>query len=216
MLFRSAAARALGEMGNPKAIPALKELVRRERLPQVIANAVEALGEIGASGDMWEILAYLSGVKNPILKRQMALAVGNLLGRRDEFYRIMSNEMRSRGREARRLVAQLTKKLGRRRVSPALKDTLDQCAEAYIAGEVPTCVALLWEAGHLTAHDVYGFAGPREMLLEIAVLRDASFAAGLWFIHMLKTGEIEPTIEDILLALYFLASAEFRDTPPAS
>jgi hypothetical protein len=54
------------------------------------------------------------------------------------------------------------------------------------------------------------------MLLEIAVLRDASFAAGLWFIHMLKTGEIEPTIEDILLALYFLASAEFRDTPPAS
>ena len=38
-------------------------------------------------------------------------------------------------------------------------------------------------------------------------------AAGLWFIHMLKTGEIEPTLDDVLLAVYFLAWAEYQDVP---
>jgi len=210
---RAAAARALGEMGNPEAIPALKELVRRERLPQVIANAVEALGEIGASGDLWEILAYLSEVKNPILKRQMALAVGNLLGQRDEFYRIMSNETRSRGREVARLIERLLKNIGRKRTSGDLTLLFGQCRETYGAGDVKKCVEILWEAGHVIARDVYGFEGPREMLLEVAVLRDVRFAAGLWFIHMLKTGEIEPTLDDVLLAVYFLAWAEYQDVP---
>lgn len=210
---RAAAARALGEMRSPKAVAALKELIRRERLPQVVANAVEALGEIGASGDLWEILAYLSEIKNPILKRQMALAVGNLLGERDEFYHLLANEARYRGRETGRLVAKLSDVLGRERTSGDLSALLGRCMSSYDEGDPSACVDLLWESGHTIARDLYGFEGPREMLLEVAVLRDVRFAAGLWFIHMLKTREIEPTLDDILLALYFLASAEYRDVP---
>lgn len=213
---RAAAARALGEMGSPKAIPALKELIRREKLPQVVANAVEALGEIGTSADMWEILPYLSGVKNPILKRQMALAVGNLLGRRDEFYRILSRESRSRGREAAKLLARLTGRLRRRGAEGDLPRLVDEFKAAYLANDSPRCVNLLWDTGYLIARDVYGFDGPRDMLLEVAVLRDARFAAGLWFLHMLESGEVEPTSDDVLLGLYFLASAEYKDVPRLS
>ena len=213
---RGAAARALGEMGDPKAIPALKELIRREQKPQVVANAVEALGEIGTAADMWEILPYLSEVKNPILKRQMAFAVGNLLGKRDEFYRIMTNEGRTRGRELKRLMVHLVKNLGKKRASAELEDNLNNCTEAYLAADPKRCVRLLWDAGHVIARDVYGFDGPREMLLEVAVLRDARFAAGLWFLHLLNTGEIEPTMDDVLLGTYFLASAEYKDVPRLS
>jgi len=213
---RGAAARALGEMGSPKAIPALKALIRRETKPQVIANAVEALGELGSAADMWEVLPYLSVVENPILKRQMAFAVGNLLGRRYEFYRIISAETRRRGREVKKLTAQLLKHLGKDRESEELRQHLRNCGAAYLAGEARQCISVLSDIGYVIARDVYGFEGPREMLMEVAVLRDARFAAGLWFLHMLRTGEIEPTIDDVLLGLYFLASAEYKDVPRLS
>jgi hypothetical protein len=208
---RAAAARALGEVGSPKAIQPLKELIQREDRPQVIANAVESLGEIGTSSDMWEILPHLHGITNPILKRQVALAIGNLLGRRHEFYHILSKEHRKPGRAVDTLTGKLFKTVRGRQPDEDLRRLLADFRACYGAKDIKKCVHQLWDAGYLIAKSVYAFDGPKDMLLEVAVLRDARFAAGLWFLQMLESGEIEPTNDDVLLGLYFLASAEYRD-----
>jgi len=213
---RAAAARALGEIGGPKVIKPLKDLIQREDRPQVIANAVESLGEIGHSSDMWEILPYLHNITNPILKRQVALAIGNLLGRRHEFYHILSKERRKPGRAVKRLSSQLIKAIGPRQAKGDIPRLLAELYAAYSRQDVKHCVTLLSDTGYIIAQCLYAFDGPRDMLLEVAVLRDARFAAGLWFLQMLESGEIEPNADDVLLGLYFLASAEYRDNVRAS
>lgn len=210
---RAAAARALGEIQGKQAVEALKELIRREENEQVIANAIEALGETGLAADMWEVLPLLKDITNPILKRQAALAVGNLLGRRDEFYQILSREDRKPGSEVARLSKRLMRRLGRDRMSDQMRETLDELKTAHAAGDAAGCVALLWDAGYFIARDAYSFQGPRDALLEVAVLRDARFAAGLWFLHVLQLAEAEPTMDDALLGLYLLASGQYADVP---
>jgi HEAT repeat protein/MFS family permease len=211
---RAAAARALGELGDRRAVAALKELIQREGSQLVLANAVEALGEIGARADMWEIMPLLKDVKNPILKRQTALAVGNLLGGRDEFYRILSVENRDPGREVERLIKRLRRRLPRGRESAELAEAFARFLDAYNRRDCRRCVRELGEAAYLIARDAYDFQGPRDVLLEVAVLRDDRFAAGLWFLHVLETGEMPLTIDDALLALYLMASGTYADAPP--
>jgi len=210
---RAAAARALGEIQGKRAVEALKELVRREESEQVIANAIEALGETGSAADMWEVLPLLKDIKNPILKRQAALAVGNLLGKRDEFYRILSREERRPGKELTRLVKRLLRRLGRDRTSDQMRETLEELKVAYAAGDAARCIALLWDAGYFIARDAYSFQGPRDALMEVAVLRDERFAAGLWFLHVLQSAQATPTMDDALLGLYLLASGRYVDVP---
>ena len=228
---RAAAARGLGALGSGAAVKPLKALIQRETKPQVIANAIEALGDIGHTADMWEILPYLRNIKNHILKRQMALAVGNLLGKRDEFYSIISTERRQPGKAVAKLIKRLCATISLRRpqagfggfimffrkprgahpIDGELDRLFGDFKRAYAAQDVRRCVTALSDAGYHIARTVYSFEGPRDMLLEVAVLRDARFAAGLWFLRMLETGEIEPTMDDALLGLYFLTSAEYRD-----
>ena len=211
--LRAAAARALGEMRAREAVKALTDLVARERNQQVIANAIEALGEIGAAADMWNVLPLLKDIHNPILKRQTALAVGNLLGKRDEFYQILSKEIRTPGSEVERLTKRLLKHIGKTRTSVELQQVLRDFRDAYEAGDCRGSVALLWEAGYLIARDAYKFEGPSDALLEVAVIRDERFAAGLWFLHVLRSGEIAPSMDDALLGLYLLASGKYADAP---
>ncbi len=211
--LRAAAARALGEMQGKQAVEALTDLIRREENEQVIANAIEALGETGSAADMWEVLPLLKDITNPILKRQAALAVGNLLGRRDEFYQILSREMNRPGREVARLSKRLMQRLGRDRTSDQMRVTIAELKQAYEAGDAARCIELLWDAGFMIARDAYSFHGPRDALLEVAVLRDERFAAGLWLINALQTGGLTPTMDDALLGLYLLASATYEDLP---
>jgi hypothetical protein len=101
--------------------------------------------------------------------------------------------------------------VGRRQAKGDLAKLLTEMRNAYAAKDIKRCVALLSDAGYLIAQSLYAFEGPRDMLLEVAVLRDARFAAGLWFLQMLESGEIEPTMDDVVLGLYILANAEYRD-----
>ena len=71
-------------------------------------------------------------------------------------------------------------------------------------------------ASNAVEYNVYDFGGPKDRLLEVAVLRDARFAAGLWFLDMLNAAGVDPSAEDVLLGLYLLASSEYRNVAKMS
>ncbi len=90
-------ARALGATGDPRAVVPLLALLRRTTDDTVAEASSDALAHLGDIAAIFEILPRLRRTANPVLRRSLAVAVGNLLGRRDEFYRLLATEEQSEG-----------------------------------------------------------------------------------------------------------------------
>ncbi|MCS7143228.1 MAG: HEAT repeat domain-containing protein [Aigarchaeota archaeon] len=78
---RILAARALGKLGGPVAIEALREAVLKDPFWGVAAEAARALGECGGEMAKSSLLECLRSVKNPRVKRALCDALGHF---RDE------------------------------------------------------------------------------------------------------------------------------------
>ena len=89
---RSETARTLGEIGDPRAADPLLDLLRHTDDDKVASASSQALAQLGEVAAIYEILPRMRATRNPVLKRSLAVAVGDLLGERDGFYRILSRE----------------------------------------------------------------------------------------------------------------------------
>jgi len=137
-------ARALGAIGDTRATPALLKLIQNASDPKIIAATGEALAALGELDAAWQMIAQMRSLPNRMLKRALAVAVGDLLGERDDFYKILGMESEAHGAGC----AIIEKRLLR-----ALRLKLDSehplLARArgwsgyYDDGEIQTCAALL-------------------------------------------------------------------------
>lgn len=85
----AASARALGEIGEQRAGPPLLELLRRSHDAKVVMATSDALANLGEKAAVYEILPRLTNSRNPILRRSLAVAAGDLLGKPGDLYRIL-------------------------------------------------------------------------------------------------------------------------------
>lgn len=92
--LRGSAASALGEIGDNRAVEPLKELLEDEKDAHVFAAGAEALSRLGEMEAAFMILPALRQTTHPILRKQLAITIGNLLGEQGEFYRIITREER--------------------------------------------------------------------------------------------------------------------------
>ncbi|MBE3069791.1 MAG: MFS transporter, partial [Planctomycetes bacterium] len=92
-----AAARALGSIGDGASRARLRRLLHEPHTERVFVSGAEAISHHGILEAAWEILPRMHDTANPVLRRQLAIAMGNLLGRPGEFYAYLTSETAQQG-----------------------------------------------------------------------------------------------------------------------
>ncbi len=209
----SEAARALGEIGDARAARALLSLLQGSKDDQVIAAVSQALARLGEMAAIYEIVPRMSVTQNPVLKRSLAVAVGDLLGPPGEFYGSHVREHRNRGSELARLLGEVRAHL--REVSDEtprrLQGVVRDLETAYESGDLHRCIECAHELALGIAMAHFGpRLPPAEGLAETLVWHDERFGVGVWYIDLVHTQSHQPgaapiSDTDVLLAIHFLA-----------
>lgn len=226
--LQEACAQALGEIGGRESVGRLRRLMGEKRTERVRVSGAEAVSKHGVVEAAWEILPHMHRTENPVLRRQLAIAMGNLLGRPGEFYQYLTGEQSREGallgrlfRSARRALTELRRTAADRPhetdpVRPLVAE-LDRVrglveGQSY-RGAVEGLHQIIGRFVRLTT----GVEGPDEFVMDHAFAHDAKLGLGLWFAtevrhRMGQTGDAELLQMDALLGVYFLSA--YR--PPAA
>ena len=221
-----ACCQALGRMGAHDALKPLLRLVGEERPERVIVAASEAMSRLGAFEAALDILPRMHAAESPIMQRQFAVALGNLLGRPGEFYSIVTGDASSRGVALERLQQEAQRNL-QALVSAAcggggpveLRDSLMNTAKRLRSTVPGTDPASLIETLHAVLLDLIrqlacrGFS--EDDALGFAFMHNAKLGLGLWFTSEVKLRlaglrGTELLEIDALLGMYFLSV--YRET----
>lgn len=112
--LRGYAATALGEIGAAAAIEPLRERLETSNDVFETTCVANALSRLGYKQALWKTLEKLVRSDQPVVRRQLSVSLGDLLGEQGRFYRILTREERVYGDEVRRLLARLVRRVERR------------------------------------------------------------------------------------------------------
>ncbi|MBN1917979.1 MAG: MFS transporter [Verrucomicrobia bacterium] len=132
--------RALGEIGDPSASAHLLQVLAVEKDPATLETVVEALAQIGEIQAIHYLLPQLRQSKNEIVKRQLANALGNLLGTEGEFYSVLTRELAVEGQEVERDVRAWRRELNKRYPSVIQRNTEDAVREKLRLVTMSACL----------------------------------------------------------------------------
>jgi MFS family permease len=230
-----ACCQALGRMGVHEALGPLLGLLAEERSDRVAAAAGDAMSRLGAFEAALDLLPRMHATWSRGLRRQFAIALGNLLGKPGAFYPYLTGDRASRAAALRRFFAE-----GQRNVAA----TLDAFPESFessntgeaVAGAMRDLRAAVDALDHARiarrVHDVVlglcrrlsGHDLPEDEALGFAFLHSARLGLGLWFADEVKSLSLDgvsaptPRAAELLeieaaLGVYFLAS--YQEAPEA-
>lgn len=231
--LQEACCQALGRMGVRDALRPLLGLLSEERSDRVAAAAGDAMSRLGAFEAALELLPRMHATASRGLRRQFAIALGNLLGRPGGFYPYLTGDRASRAAMLARFFAEGQRNVAaivasapsgfessstREAVTAALHD-LRTAVETFEAPRIARRVheVVLGVCRHLSGHDL-----PEDEALGFAFLHSARLGLGLWFAGEVKAHSAaiavtpDPEAAELLeieaaLCVYFLAS--YQETP---
>jgi HEAT repeat protein len=232
--LQEACAHALGELGGRESVRRLLRLLGEKRTDRVLVSGAEAVSKHGIVEAAWEILPRMHATANPVLRRQLAIAMGNLLGRPGEFYQYLTGEQSQEGvrvgglvKRARRAVAAVRRRLPADALPDldweTLQDDLARVRGLMEGQSYRAAVEALHGVIRRLVTAVIGRETDDETALEYALGRDVRLGLGFWFVTEVKrrlgeTSEPELLHTDALLALYFLGTYRLlreREEPDA-
>jgi cell division septum initiation protein DivIVA len=219
------AASALGEIGDRSATGPLLNLLRDSHAEEAArASAANALSRIGETSALPDMLAAMQQTASPLVRQELALAIGNLFGRAGQFYHLLARERQVRGQEIAGMHEQIARQRNRFRSNPEVaRQALHHLEQAHafyaqeqwreaaheyvragllIAGILPVAQS---SEGMLTL--LADWFQPSRRKVEEQLKRRDGGSAPLWFLLALaypETRESPPpcTHEECLLAFY--------------
>ena len=200
----------LGCLGDRRAADALLETLRSSDNPQLLSSSGEALASLDEETAVFEILARMRSSGNPVLRRSLAVAAGDLLGGRGRFYALLVQEEKepsgSAFAECLSDLRSFLKKAGtdvaaRRRCA----ECLEQFEDAYANGELRQAGEMLISGGILLASLHLGLTAvsDRDVLLDMLICRDSHLGVGVWLCNLLVIDGGALDVVYILLVLHF-------------
>ena len=224
---QDACARALGDIGGRESVRHLLRMLEEKHPERLIASSAEAVSKHGILEAAWEILPSMHETANSILRGQLAIAMGNLLGRPGEFYAHLTGETAQQGARLGKLCRDVRRSLrairrfvpkGTRRAKSldALENDLQRIRALMEGQDYRAAVAGLHAVTRRLVLVIIDRECADELALEYAFARDVKLGLGFWFIgevsrraDSIKNADLLQV--DALLALYFLS----RYRPPA-
>jgi len=217
--LQDACARALGAIGGRESVRRLLRMLEGKHAERVLVSSAEGVSKHGILEAAWEILPRMHSTANPVLRGQLAIAMGNLLGQPGEFYQVLTSETARQGARLGRLFRGAKRAI--RSFRPALPrekqqdldplETKLRRARGLLEGQSyrATIEAFYGILQKLTEM-VIGKAYPDDVAIDYAFARDAKLGLGFWFIREIKNllatvDDADLLHTDALLALYFLS-----------
>lgn len=221
----SESARTLGRIGDRRAIPHLLNLITYTRDTKVLAACSEALAALGELSAAYQIIPQMRAVSNPMVKRALALAVGDLLGEREAFYQLLISDTETPGSGASQAIRDLCRSV-RRQFPKATRqiEMLEMLESAYHDGDVKRCSELLLHIGlHLVQfiHRLPITLDPNEAMNRL-LERDRKAAIGIWYLKIVnetwpvKEHADSRDLSDILLGIHIVLGATVLVSAPAA
>ena len=226
--IRRAAALALGESRAQDAVAELRRLLERDPEPRVFVAALRALTMLGDTSAAWDVLPRMRETLNPVLRRELALSVADLVGTPGEFYRILHEENRVPGSQVQRLLRRLRRSLcdGLASKDPRERDRtrrlIDESIAASEAEDRPALATALWQLFLVLLRHGHGYSATHDDLaLSFAAKTDLRLGIGASLIYQLRARSREGNNAalldlDFLLAAHFLAAESSRRHLPAA
>ena len=135
--------RALGEQGDPAALSALRETLHSDFADAALLPALaDALAHLKDTESALPLLTPLLTLKSPVARKQIANAIGQLIGEGDGLYGLLSQEEFGRDSGVAKLIQELQRWA---RGSGATSD-LSTLQDAYLSGNYEACVQTLYHA----------------------------------------------------------------------
>jgi HEAT repeat protein len=104
--------RALGELGDPAALNSLRlRLVRTPADPILLPNLADALARLHDAASIPALVAHLSALDSVVARKQVAVAIGQLIGEKETLYGLLSQESFARDEAASRLLNEAQRRL---------------------------------------------------------------------------------------------------------
>lgn len=111
--LRGYAATALGEIGASISIEPLLDRLENSQDVFETTCVANALSQLGYKKALWKTLEKLVASDLPVVRRQLSVSLGDLLGEQGQFYRILTREEKIYGDEVDRIVARISRVLRR-------------------------------------------------------------------------------------------------------
>ena len=105
--LRGYAAMALGEIGAAAAIEPLRERLENSQDAFETTCAASALSRLGYKKALWKTLEKLVASDQPVIRRQLTVSLGDMLGEQGSFYRLLTREERVYGEEVSRILTRM-------------------------------------------------------------------------------------------------------------
>jgi len=213
---RSECIRALGEIGDHRAVPRLLDFVSQSDDIRIVTASAGALADLREIPAIYRIVPRMKDATSVVLKRSLAVAVGELMGERDEFYKVLIKEQQTGGSQAPRLLRRLRREIKRAtRREPRMErakmiEKAHKIEWSFDKGEFASCADLLLEL----ALDIAALLWKVERREDIQGVideisgHDKVFAAGIWHLDQLHRQWLVSNTDtrdglDILLGIYF-------------
>jgi len=221
-IVRERVTEALGELQSTEAAKPLMGLLRQDESPTVFGHGASALAKLGVMDAIWEILPKMHQTTNVALRRQLATAVGDLIGRPAEFYHLMNSEFRSPGEQVFKLARRTRKDIERvaRRLAAGPRapqaDPLrlsarhvEVAAEQFELQDYKKAIEQLHTAAMEILRSLYGFAAAEDTSVEYALSKNGRFGVGLWFLRVARDYALTAESKDELLRLNAMLGFHF-------
>ncbi|MBT3273964.1 MAG: MFS transporter [Spirochaetales bacterium] len=88
--LQDACIRALGKIPSGDSFSPLLQVIKNVRSERIAVSGAEAASRLGFLEAAWEIFPRMHSTMNPILRRQLFIAMGNLAGTPGEFYQYVA------------------------------------------------------------------------------------------------------------------------------
>lgn len=220
--LQNAAVKALGAIGGDESIKNLLKLFQKdcEKLTATGALAISKLGVLEAA---WDIIPKMHKSPNPVLAKQMAISIGNLLGKPGEFYKYITGKEKNRiihiknlfvdvAKSYEKLVAQCCKN----KISSANKKKLNlrlkKVEELLGESRYKESFALLKMSATTIVRTILDFNKSHKESTYLESLFPLNQRVGIWWWFLTQAEESlensTPDIirMDILLGLYFIST----------
>ncbi len=211
--LQDACIQALGAIGGNLSTEAIKQMFLVSTSERLFASSAEAASRLGVIEAAWEIIPRLLRAENPVLRRQLAIATGNLIGRPGEFYKYLIGSSAQRQAELDRCFQRIQRNLrivlrGNQRIQERIRRHLKTLRRMIAHEQYELSFAILLKTSELYLLSLTD-SGPEEDLLDIAFRTNQQLGIWWWFLQsaaeFAEDARPDFLAIDILLGLYFLA-----------
>ncbi|MDC7235583.1 MAG: MFS transporter [Spirochaetales bacterium] len=213
------AATALGKLNSEESVGALKQIIKEDRSQRVKVSSIEGIVQQNRLEAVEEIMNLWEQTSNKVLKTQLSISLGNLIGKPGGFYRCVTGTQENRDAAIAKLFKDVFVRLKRLEsvdsgfISHIIKDSLPAVEESFLAGQYPESFSSMYTIILnliFRKLELMGYEGEPEQAGCFLKEKDGLLYLGFQLYSRLEQLRLEnltiPQPTDVLLGVYFLKS----------